>query len=216
MKKIVLIVFCILTALQVFSQNQKANEILDEVTRTIKSCNTIQANIVFITENKAENISDENYGQVVLKGEKYKLELSSLGLEIFSNGELIWSYMEDANEVSITTIDDETIIVMNPARLLTIYQHGFTNRFVEEKKVDGVVVYIIDLFPEGEELLEYQKIQIQVDKNHMIIRNVLMEGNDGNNYIVKIDNIKKNIPIDDKIFVFNKANYPDVEEIDLR
>ena len=216
MKKLFLIAFGIIVALQVFPQDQKAKEILEEVTRTLKSCNTIQADFVYTTESQTENVSDENHGQAILKGEKYKLELLSLGLEIFCDGKLIWSYMEDANEVSITTVDDETTVMMNPARLFTIYQQGFTNRFVEEKNVDGVAVYIIDLLPDEEESFEYEKIRIQIDKNHMLIRNALMVGHDGNNYIVKVENIKKNIPVDDKIFTFNKTNYPGVEEVDLR
>ena len=215
MKKLFLLVLCVIVAVEGFSQDQRANTVLEQVTRSMKSYKTIQANFIYIQENKSKNVYDENIGKVTLSGEKYKLELPSLGLEIFCNGKTIWSYVEDANEVSIMSSDDEEAGLMNPVRLFNIHQQGFKSRFVEEKNIGGVFVYIIDLFPEDESA-EYKKLQIQVDKNQMIICNVRMEGNDGNDYIVKVENIKNNISVNDRIFTFNKRDYKDVEEIDLR
>ena len=215
MNKLFLLVFCVVAGINGFAQDQKAKAILERVTKSMKSNNTLQADFTYIMENKSENIYEENLGKVTLNGEKYKLELPSLGLEIFCNGKIIWSFVKDANEVSITSSDDEVTGLMNPVKLFTIYQYGFENRFVEEKNIDGVTVYVVDLFPEDESV-EYKKMQIQIDKNRMMIRSVFMMGHDGNDYTVKVNNIKNNVSVNDRMFVFNKKDYPDVEETDLR
>jgi outer membrane lipoprotein-sorting protein len=138
-----------------------------------------------------------------------------LGLEMFNNGETVWTYMKDAGEVTVADADDEMNELMDPSKIFTIYEEGFNYKFVEEKTVAGTPVYVIDLFPEDEEI-EYSKIRIQIEKQRMLIKNAEMIGKEGNNYIVKVEDLKTNVTANDSDFVFDKGKYPNVEVIDLR
>lgn len=207
------VVLMVLTATA--QQDQKAKSILENVTRTTQSYSTIQATFDYVMDNKEMGIHEQNKGDVMMKGNKYKLKLAELGLEIFCNGKEVWTYMKDANEVTISPLDGESGEMMNPSKLFTIYEKGFNYKYVEEKSADGKLVHIIDLFPQSKDI-EYSKIRIQVDKEKSFIRRADMVGKDGNTYVVKVNDFKTNVPAADTLFGFDKAKYPGVEVIDLR
>ncbi|MGQ7868859.1 LolA family protein [Sunxiuqinia sp. sy24] len=196
-------------------QDQKAKDILEKVTSTTQSYSSISASFNYIMDNEAVGIHEENKGQILLKGQQFHLQLSQLGMEIFNNGKTVWTYMKDAGEVTVAEADDEMNEMMDPSTLFTIYEKGFNYEFVEEKTVAGVLVYIIDLFPENEEI-EYSKIRIQIDKQRLLIRQAEMVGHEGNSYIVLVEDLKTNIPVKDSDFEFKAEDHPGVEVIDLR
>ena len=103
-----------------------------------------------------------------MKGDQFYLDLSQLGMEIFNNGKTVWTYMKDASEVTVADADDEMNEMMDPSKLFTIYEEGFDYQFIEEKTVDGVPVYIIDLIPDDEEI-EYTKIDPTKHKDVEVI-----------------------------------------------
>lgn len=196
-------------------QDKKAKDILEKVTSTTQSYSSISASFNYVMNNEAEGIHEENKGQILLKGQQFHLKLLQLGMEIFNNGKTVWTYMKDAGEVTVAEADDEMNEMMDPSTLFTIYEKGFNYQFVEEKTVEGVPVYIIDLFPENEEI-EYSKIRIQVDKQRMLIRQAEMVGKEGNSYLVLVEDLKTNVPVKDSDFEFKAEDHPGVEVIDLR
>ena len=210
---LVTIVFC--WNIGFSQQDEKAKGILEKVTKATQGYSSISASFNYVMENKEEGIHEENKGTILLKGNKYHLSLPLLGMDMYTNGETVWTYMKDANEVTIATADDEMNELMDPSKLFTIYEHGFNYKFIEEKNVDGRTVYVIDLFPENEEI-EYSRIRIQIEKQRMLIKRAEMIGKEGNNYIVEVEDLKTNVPTKDSDFVFNKDQYPNVELVDLR
>ncbi|MEL7589458.1 MAG: outer membrane lipoprotein carrier protein LolA [Prolixibacteraceae bacterium] len=216
MKKLLLSAVLIFAVLMGFSQqDQRAKSILEEVTKTTRSWQTIQATFDYIMDNKEEGIHEENKGEILMKGSKYVLKLSELGLEIYCDGKAVWSFMKDANEVNITSIDDESSELMNPSKLFTIYEQGFNYEFVEETVSGGKSIYVIDLFPETKGT-DYKKIRLHVDKKQMMVIRAEMSGAEGNDYIVRVNNLKTNVPADDRLFIFDVSKHPGVEKIDLR
>lgn len=207
------IVLMVLTASA--QQDMKAKSILENVTKTTQSYSSIQATFEYILDNKEMGIHEQNKGDILMKGNKYKLKLAELGLEIFCNGKDVYTYMKDANEVTVSPMDGESGEMMNPSKLFTIYEKGFNYKYVEEKVVEGKASHIIDLFPQSEDI-EYSKIRIQIDKEKSFIRKADMIGKDGNTYVVKVNDFKTNVPAADTLFGFDKAKYPGAELIDLR
>lgn len=216
MKKLLLTSILIGAGVFVFAQqDQKAKSILENVTKTTQSFQSIQATFDYIMDNKEEGIHEENKGEIIMKGEKYQLKLPQLGLEVYCDGKNVWSYMKDANEVSITSTEEGSSEMMNPSKLFTIYEEGFNYRFVQETTAEGIPVYVIDLLPQTNDI-EYSKITVQINKQQMLIKSAEMIGKEGNNYTVRVNNLKTNVPADDRLFVFDAAKHPGVEETDLR
>ena len=196
-------------------QDPKAKEILDKVTQTTQAYKSIEATFSFTMENKARNIKETKNGSVVLKGNKYKVLLNEMGVEVYSDGKSVWTYMAEANEVSISELNGDNSDMMDPSKVFTIYQKGFNYKFVNEATLNGNAVYVIDLVPQKADM-EYKTITLNIDKAKMMICNAVMQGKDGNIYTVKVDQFKTDKPFSDSFFAFDASKHPNIEVSDMR
>ncbi len=216
MKKLLIASLFVMSGILGFAQqDQKAKSILENVTKTTRSFQSIQASFDYVMDNKQGGIHEVNKGDIIMKGDKYQLKLAQLGMEVYCDGKTVWSYMKDANEVSITSIEDESSEVMNPSKLFTIYEQGFNYKFIGESAAAGKQVYVIDLFPQAGDK-DISRIRVQIDKQQMLIQSAEMFGKEGNNYTVRVNNMKTNVPAADGLFTFDAAKHPGVEIVDLR
>jgi outer membrane lipoprotein-sorting protein len=216
MKKIIFTTTIILLAL--FTQAQqdpKAKSILDEVSSKTRTFKTISADFSFSLENKAMSINEKNDGAIKLKGQKYFVDLSGAGVKVYSDGKTNWSYMKQGNQVTISTIEDSGSELMDPSSLFSIYEKGFTSKFIAEKNVGGKPVYQIDLFPDKKEY-DVSKISIEINKTTMMIQSAQLYGTDGNIYGIVVKKMETNKDFPDAEFTFDARKFPDVEIIDLR
>jgi len=165
--------------------------------------------------NKAENIKEKSNGTIVLKNKKYKLSIPQMGLQVFSDGKTIWTYMLNANEVSISNMDESTDDLMAPERIFTIYERGFNYKFVGEGADAGIPVYNIELTPQ-KPTGDIQTIKLMIDKEKMVIHGAHMTGKDGNMYNVIINEYKTDGVYKDTDFVFDTTKHKDVEVVDMR
>lgn len=215
MKSILIIVAVLLTASFTQAQDAKAKQILDEVSAKTRTYTSIYADFIFSMENTEMEIDEKNEGSIKLKGQKYCVQLPDVGIEVFSDGITLWNYMKEGNQVTISDIDDESSELMDPSSIFTIYERGFKSEFVAEKKLGSKTVYQINLFPDSDEH-EVSKIEVAIDKATMMIYTATLHGTDGNLYGILVKNMETDNNFTDADFVFNKANYSDVEEIDFR
>ena len=216
MKKLFIIsVLTLFVAVGYSQQDAKAKEILEKVTKKTQSLPSIEAKFTFEMNNKAENIKEKSSGTIVLKNKKYKLNIPQMGLEVLSDGETIWTYMMNANEVSISSVDESTDDLMAPERIFTIYERGFNYKFLGESVEAGVPVYNIDLIPQ-KPTGDIRSIKLMVDKQKMLINGANMIGKDGNMYNVAIQQYKTDGIYKDADFVFDTTKHKSVEVVDMR
>jgi len=215
MKKILFTTVILIAA--VFAQAQqdaKAKGILDQVSAKTRSYKSISADFSFSMENKAMSINEKNDGSIKLKGQKYLVDLPGAGIKIYSDGKTNWHYMKQGNQVTISTIDKDNGELMDPTSLFTIYERGFTSKFIAEKNVGGIPVYQIELFPDKKEY-EVSKISIEINKTTMMIQSAQLSA-DGNMYGIIVKKMETNKDFPDTDFVFDAKKFSDVEIIDLR
>lgn len=216
MRKLVVLSGLLLSVLLASAQvDSKAKSILDEVTSKTKSYKTIQAEFDYIMENKEMDIHENYRGKITMKGDQYFLNLKDLGLEIYCDGSNVSTYMIDSEELTIAPMDAESGEVMNPSQLFTIYEEGFSYKFIEEKVIEGENTYVIDLFPQDDSI-EYSRVRIFINKDKMMIRKAEMYAQEGSTYIVKISDLKTNSEVPASTFKFDQASHPGVDVIDLR
>jgi outer membrane lipoprotein-sorting protein len=196
-------------------QDTKAKSILDEVSGKTKTFKTISADFSFSMENKEMSINEKNDGSIILKGQKYFVDLPGAGIKVYSDGKTNWNYMKQGNQVTISTIEDAGSELMDPSSLFSIYEKGFSSKFVAEKNVGGKVVYQIDLFPDKKEY-DVSKITIEINKSTMMIQSAQLFGTDGNIYGIVVKKMETNKDFPENDFTFDAMKYPDVEVIDLR
>ncbi|MBN1821562.1 MAG: outer membrane lipoprotein carrier protein LolA [Prolixibacteraceae bacterium] len=215
MKKILLLAATVFAVFFASAQDQKAKEILDEVSRKAAEYSTIEATFSYSMVNEDEGIDDGYSGTISLKGNKYYVYIADIPMLMVSDGNTIWSYMEDVNEVTISSVKDQTSELLDPARIFTIYEHGFNYKFTGEATENGKPVYKIDLIPETEEF-DFTKISISIDKNTMIIASAIMLDDMGTQYKIEVKKAEVNTPVDDSKFTFDVSKYDDIEVIDFR
>ena len=215
MRKFLILFSVFIISNTAFAQDGRAKEILDKVSENAKSYNSIFAEFVFSLKNEEIEIDERNEGTIKIKGQKYCVNLPDLGVMVYSDGNTIWNYMEDGNQVTINNVDTEGGELMDPSSLFTIYQRNFESKFIKEENNSGKILYKIELFPNSEEY-DVSKISININKKTMMIYSAVLYGTDGNLYGIEVNNMDTSNDFPDSDFIFDPSKYEDIEVIDWR
>ncbi|MFH2143293.1 MAG: outer membrane lipoprotein carrier protein LolA [Bacteroidota bacterium] len=195
------------------AQEQKAKDILDKVSEKTKSFSCIQVDFKFTMENAKENIEEKQTGILWIKGNKYKLDL--MGTETYFDETTVWTYIINANEVNISEPDENSDDVLNPAKILSMYETGFKYYFKQEKFEANRPLYVIDLIPIDLEK-DFSRIRLSIDKSKDLIYEIKRFGKDGNIYTIIIGQYTTTKIFTDSMFKFDASKFPGVEIIDMR
>jgi outer membrane lipoprotein-sorting protein len=220
MLKILLPAVILLCTINVFSQNNKlgtsdpdAKVILDKVSATFKTYQTVTANFNLTITNAANKVEGSRSGVIYMKGPKYRVNIS--GQEIYSDGANIWTYDKSANEVQLTKFDAASNTITPQKMFTDFYDKDFLYKLNGEKKEGGKVIQEIELTP-IDKTKPFFKVLVYVDKaTSNIVSSKVFEKN-GNHYIYKITSMKPNTTLPDSLFTFDPKKYPKAEIIDLR
>ncbi|HWR32138.1 MAG TPA: outer membrane lipoprotein carrier protein LolA [Chitinophagaceae bacterium] len=216
MNRLFLSLFLILFAICTDGQGKndpEAKAILDGVSEKFKTFTTVQATFSYKVENASGKALSNKSGSILMKGTKYRVSFS--GQEIFCNGITVWNYDKAANEVTISKLDASSGMI-TPQKLFTnFYDKDFLYMLNGEKKVGNKTMQEIEMTP-VDKSKAFHKVFLMVDKAAKTIYSTKVLENAGNRYTYTVNSMKTNKPIDDSKFVFDKAKYPGVEEVDLR
>lgn len=188
-----------------------AKSILDKVSAKYKTLKSIQATYNLNVTNRAGKNAGKKTGMLYLKGSKYLITDKSL--EISSDGAKMWKYEPAANEVTISPVDNSGSS-LTPQKLFTnFYDKDFLYKLNGNKKVAGKTVAEIELTP-VDKRKNFFKVYVYIDQAQQLIVSSKIYENSGNVYDYSITNLKTNVALDDKMFVFDKSKHPGVEEIE--
>jgi len=212
-----LICAVLFSTLFVFAQqDQKAKDILDKVSEKNRSFKSIIADFSFtMTNTEMEDINEKYEGSIKIKGQKYCVSIPEFGATIISDGTTLWNYMEDGNQVTINNVEDEGSELMDPSSLFTIYEKGFSSKYIAEKMLNGKRVHEIELYPDSDEY-NVSKIIVYIDKASMMIHSAVLNELEGNQYVIEVKKLNTKTDLPDSEFVFDATKYEDLELIDWR
>ena len=219
MKKYIIVVLsCLLMNGIVLAQTDEikdpvAQKILDRLSTATKAYKSIKASFTYTLENKKENTKDSQKGQLVLKGEKYKLNIA--GQEVLCNGITLWTLITDAEEVQVTEPEYEEDAI-SPANIFTLYEKGFKYRFHAEEVKEGQTYQLVNLYPVQANEKPYHTIRLFINKNKNQLSSILIMGKEGDHYTYSINSMVTDQDIPDAEFEFDPSKHPDVEVVDLR
>ncbi|MBS1947653.1 MAG: outer membrane lipoprotein carrier protein LolA [Bacteroidetes bacterium] len=190
-----------------------AKKILDQVSAKAKSYKSIKADFTLEIQNAAGKTEGSKKGIVYLKGTQYHISIT--GQEIFCDGKNLWTYDKSTNEVTINKIDP-TVKTITPEKFFTnFYDKDFLYKLNGESKQGNKTMQEIELTP-VDKTKTFFKVYLYVDKAAKMIHGLKSLEKNGSKDIVTINKLVGNTTISDDLFVFNKAKYPGVEEVDLR
>ncbi len=192
--------------------DKKAKDILSGVSSKYRSYKSMKADFSYTLENPTAKIKETQSGSIVLSGAKYRLAIA--GQEVICDSKTIWTYMKEAKEVQVNTVDP-TEGGIKPNEIFTMYEKGFLYKFVDEKKVAGKLQQNIELTP-TDKSKNFFKIKLTVDKaSKQIVKSVIFEKT-GNRYTYAIKEFTPNYAVNAGTFMFDVKKYPGVEVVDLR
>ncbi len=206
MKKIVslLVLFISVT---VFAQNSsEAKSLLDEVTAKVKSYKNISIDFKYVLNNSEENISQETRGDVVMEGEKYKLNI--LGITRIYDGKTMYSISPEDEEVTISTENTEDENTITPSKMLSFYENGYNYSMDIIQNLNGRKIQYVKLLPiDSNSEIKYVLLGIDIKTKH--IYNLIEIGSNDTKTTLTVNSFKTNEPLSKTLFTFDESKYKD-------
>ncbi|MCH4553410.1 LolA family protein [Aestuariibaculum lutulentum] len=204
MKKIITVLLLTLSV-TAFAQN-KAKTLLNEVSAKVKSYNNISIDFKYVLENTAENIKQQTKGDVVMEGEKYRLNI--LGVTRLFDGKKLYSISLEDEEVTVTSDSDSEEDSVTPSKMLSFYEDGYTYAMDIEQNINGRKIQYVKLTPIDSNS-EIKSILLGIDKQTKHIYNLIQVGKNGTKTTLTVNSFKTNEPLSKSLFTFDANKYKD-------
>jgi outer membrane lipoprotein-sorting protein len=212
--KTIIALFVMMYATVAVAAQRGVAEVLDELAATIKSYQCLYFEYTMTIADRHLHTSEMKDGKIIMKGNKFRL--STVDVDIYSDGATQWQYLKSDNELMISLADSTADIVSNPVGFIMGDKKDFKQLLKGEVVEDGFDLIEIDFYPWNIKM-PYSCIRIRIDDRKHRPYSVKYIGKDGVDYIIKIKNYAPNIELpDDGEFVFDPSKYPDIEIVDLR
>jgi outer membrane lipoprotein-sorting protein len=205
MKKISVLVFLVIFLNNItFAQENKAHELLNEVTQKIKSYHNIVIDFKYSLSNVRENINQESKGDVTLKGNQYVLHL--MGVTKIFDGVKSYTINSEDEEVTVSKSGDDGNAV-TPSKMLTFFNSGYKMDWDILQNIKGRKIQYIKLTPNN--VKDHRKeILVGVDTHTKHIYNIIEIGRNGTKTSIVVNSFKTNQPLSKNQFIFDASKYP--------
>ncbi|MCX7548353.1 outer membrane lipoprotein carrier protein LolA [Xanthomarina sp. F1114] len=205
MKKVTLILALFISVAS-YAQDSKAKALLDEVSQKAKNYDNISIDFKYALDNTAENIKQETRGDVVLQGNKYRLNI--LGATRIFDGKTLYSISPDDEEVTISTENPNDEGSITPSKMLTFYENGYQYKMDIIQDVKGRKIQYVKLTPIDSNS-EIKQVLLGIDAQTKHIYNLIEVGENGTKTTLTVNSFKTNEPISKSLFTFDKNKYKD-------
>jgi outer membrane lipoprotein-sorting protein len=223
MKKLLLYTYLILTTTHTFAQKDaQAKGILAQVSQKYRSIPVIKSDFSFTIDNPQAGMKQTRNGSLITqsKNNKYKVSIYSAGSktdmeeEIINDGKSQWTYLKKDKEVQVSDASAGAD-GFNPAKIFTMYEHGYKYLYTGDQKIAGKVYQAIDLSPDDDKQ-QFFKIRLLIDKVKKQIYSALVFDKNGSKYTYTIINLTILPKVADNTFTFDTKAHPGVEVVNLK
>jgi len=190
----------------------KAKEILDAMSEKYQQIGSFESDFSYSMENPTQSISEDFEGEIIVEGDKYRLNMG--GQEIINDGETVWTYLEEVNEVNIDDYDPSEGDI-SPTQIYNAYKRGFKYLYLEDQTENGRTFHVIDLIPENNDN-QFFKIRLHISEDDKTLKKWQIFDKNGTIYTYEISNFNPDAEIESGVFSFDTKKYRNVEVVDLR
>ncbi len=204
MKKYASFIFIFFSLITLIAQNDpKARELLEEVTRKFESYENVTVDFVYELYNPEAGVKQETNGKVYFKNNKYHAEYMGI-IDIF-DGKKRYVIVPENQEVNVMTVNEEEEVT--PASMFDFYKKGYRFKMDIKQPAGGRTVQYIKLFPINDNEVDYVLIGIDI-KTKNIYKIIIVQKNK-TRITIRIRKFTTNVPLSDRLFVFDRTKYAD-------
>lgn len=207
MKKRFLLTISILT-LGLCVKAQSAEQVFKNAVDRLKAYNNIEIGFDYQMKNAEAGVDEVMTGDGFLQGNAYKINIA--GQDMICDGETLWTYLADSEEVMISSVDTEEN--SSPLAMITSYYDNVTAKFVDN---DDNSLKSIEITPiSGDE--NFIKLIVVIESKTLDLKEARMFDNNGSEFVYRLTKFVTNQELPANFFTFNAQDYPDAEIIDMR
>jgi len=201
------LILTLVVLLNISSFAQKSGKaLLKEVSDKVNSYENISIDFKYVLENTSENIKQETRGDVVLQGDKYKLNI--LGVTRLFDGKTLYNISPEDEEVTVSTKKDDDEDIIAPSKMLSFYENGYTSTMDIIQDVKGRKIQYVKLIPiDSNSDINYILLGIDAQTKH--IYNLIQIGKNGTKTTLTVNSFKTNEPLSRTLFTFDANKYKD-------
>ena len=198
--------FLVLCSSITFAQGyEQAKNLLDRVSKEMKSKKNIHFDFTYVLENKKEQIRQEMEGNVTLAGDQYKLSFLE-AIQLF-DGTKTYTIVPENEEITISYPEEEEDVSISPSKLLSFYEEGYGYEWDIQQRVMGRNIQFIKLLPtETSEEVKYLLLGVDVDR--LQVYRLIEVGLNQTLTTLTLKSQEFNIALPEDYFEFNASEYP--------
>ncbi len=205
MKKTAVAFILLFSSLSFAQGYEQAKNLLDLVSKEMKSKKNIRFDFAYVLENKKEQIRQEMEGNVTLAGDQYKLSFLE-AIQLF-DGTKTYTIVPENEEITISYPEDEEDVSISPSKLLTFYEEGYGYEWDIQQRVTGRNIQFVKLLPtEASDEVKYLLLGIDVDR--LQVYRLIEIGINGTMTTLTLKSQEFNVTLPEDYFEFNAAEYP--------
>jgi outer membrane lipoprotein-sorting protein len=191
-----------------------AEPYLDKLAGMFTTSKAFQVEFRYEIISNIEKTKVSDFGSVILKDNKYKLKTDDA--VVYFNGSKLWSYNPAVQEVYLSGpgLNPTDGMLTDPFRLIENYRQYYKYIYKGEIKLNGKTYTEIDLFPKNL-ATDYSILRIHFDSALGKPYAFTLKQKNGYDVVVFVNDIIRNLKIDDNAFEWNAAEYPDALLIEM-
>ena len=202
------ILFTMGTSLDIKAQDDaEAGKWLDEASAKMSGYRDMAVDFDYVLDNQAEDVSQELSGDLLLKGDKYVVNLFG-STQIF-DGARTYTIIPENEEVNISEADIDAESTFTPSKFYTFYKSGYTHAMDKQKTVEGKKIQFVRLTPIDSDS-EVQSILVGIEVATKHIYQVIEIGNNDTTTTLTAKKIVTDQNIGDNAFAFDEQKYLDM------
>lgn len=204
MKQIVVVLAFLIGSLGFSQDSKKAETLLNEVYNKAQAYENISVDFKYVLENVSEDIKQETRGDVVMKGDKYLLNI--LGVTRIFDGKKLYTISPEDEEVTISSDNSEDENSITPSKMMSFYKDGYTYKMDIEQDVKGRKIQFVKLYPIDTNS-EIKELFLGIDAKTNHIYKLIEVGKNGTKTTLTVNSFKTNEPISKTLFTFDENKY---------
>lgn len=199
-----LFTFLLFVTVPTFAQTSKSQTILNQLSSRIKKLSTFYIEFNATVKNPNGHVESE-LGKGWVKGNKFSAIYGDL--TILSNGFKQWTIVKEDKSVYESN-SNESDDMINPKKLMTIWEKGFNNVYEKEITEDGEKLSLIRLIPKNPGKVDYHSIYVYINTSENDLKKAVVKMKNGTTMTYVLTKFTENPSIDDAKFVYNPKKYP--------